>query len=994
MFRKTPTSRTANVLLATLIVLVGVGSMLALSSDRLMGTRKLQSLNLATQQATYAAEAVASLVETKLVQSSGDLTNLTKDVIDKGTPSNPSIAQRWLQQGLYDSGKLTTAGMWIGNCLVYWRIEPVKIYSETITDTNGDGVLDAKDTLGTQYSDNYQANPNEKIVPTTTWSGTSLDGINPGYYHFRIVTQAYYVNQAEWGKNNVNVKTADPWTRPEQTIASAQTQRMVQLKLINLFRYVIFYGASGATGDIELNPGADLDIVGAVHTNGAMYLGGQGNKYLSGDYHDSASSGAHIYIGTTSKVVTVTGVDGIFRTRKVGNYYYQQNVQGATPPSYQFPYNIPPTHILSGNDATSNLVQLNGKNFTFANDSRMALVTHSDYVRDRKNRNAAMVNTLANIPQLSGYPFEHQMVVGQGQPLFQDGATGFYTVRPNDFAPTAAQLYYRNPLGNDYTIVTANTGFPVYATDMPMVTYNRGGNIVNDVLQVQPTVAAGVNPVAAGLYGNPAAPTQNDTYLLHPAVQTTIQASGCEARGYYLQQSLFGLSGSGLTGLTIRERGAQNTSWPMLDPVGVPIVGIAARPVRAAYPSDATWLAAFAGYMARNYVVYMGLENNAPADITAAFFGFAGTPLAPTYTTQGQFPAWETGFMNRREANSYVRMRYLTAAAAVNYQVDVLTLSIARIQALISSTTWIQLCPTTTRDPALRTNALFNGMIYAHRTPRLGVTAGGTPIYDPAMPLAYHPLVTPAQFAVNGAANPIYQFNGPAPYPIIGSVSTGNVNLAPNAPDRDGDPVNNVWSVFPSQKQVRVINGATINWGQVQSSGRLQGLTVVTPNHCYIQGDYNTTPDPKPTADGKVQYPPCGIYADGMTMLTNLWVDTAPTLNSSPNGDNTTYNVSLVMNNIPTDYENSWDEGSGGTHNLLRFLEGGGREFRFLGSIVVLNRMRYGRNYLGASAGYYGAPKRILNFNDDLLTAEGQPPFSPWGIQVTRVLSSVNIVNH
>jgi len=128
-------------------------------------------------------------------------------------------------------------------------------------------------------------------------------------------------------------------------------------------------------------------------------------------------------------------------------------------------------------------------------------------------------------------------------------------------------------------------------------------------------------------------------------------------------------------------------------------------------------------------------------------------------------------------------------------------------------------------------------------------------------------------------------------------------------------------------------------------------------------------------------------------MLTNRWVDGVGTLASTPTGDTTTYNVSLVTNNIPTDFENSFDEGSGGTHNLLRFLETGGRTFNFLGSIVVLNRMRYGRNYLGAALGYYGAPTRRLNFNDDLLTAEGQPPFSPWGIQVTRVLSSVNIVN-
>lgn len=997
----TSTSRSANVLVATLIVLVGVGGMLALTSDRLVGTRELQSNNLARQQASYAAEAIASLVETKLVESSGDLNNLTKDVVE-GNSSNPSVAQRWLQQGLYHQGEMTSKGMWVGNSLVYWRIEPVKIYSQTVADTNNDQQITNDDSLGKYFTDNYRANPNELVKPTVDWSGSSMNESNPGYYHFRIVTQSYYINQKEWSKAGLDLNSADPWTKPQQALASAQTQRMVQLKLINLFRYVLFYGANGPTGDIELNPGAELNIRGAVHTNGALYLGGQGKAYTSNkdaDYTNSASSFAGINIGAKDKIATITGVDGIFRTRKVGNFWYQASRGGL--PTVQEPYNIPVKHALNGNDTSSTIVTLNGKPFTYANDSRSSLTGHSDYVRDRRNRNASTVNTLANIPQLSGYPFEHQQVVGQGQLIYRD-PSGNYTIRPNDF-PGAVQLYYQNPAGGNFTVTTVNTTFPVYATDLPLFSYRRGSNglIVQDILTNQPTAASALDSTTMsvlGLNGNPdSLPSMDQTFLLHPAAQIRNDPTdGMEARGYYLLMSLFGQPGSNRTGLTIRERGAQNTAWRMINPAdGQPFTGIVARPVRTSYTSDAAFVQAMSAYMARNYVVYLGFDNtgNTPADITAAFFGLVpdGTgQMVGTYTSLAQLPVQETPFMNRRDADSLQRMGYLTAVDAAAYRADVLTLNIARILELIRNTKFIDLYPTTTRDPTLRTNLLFNGMIYAHRTPRLGQTNLGTAIHDPRMPLGYSPLInTRLQRSLAGTPGTpaaVYNFSGGL-YPIIGSVTRARLNTAANSPDRNGDPLFSMWSVFPSLKQVRVINGSTIDWGATQTSGRNQGLTVVTPNHCYIQGDYNTTTDSK----GKI--PPCGIYADGMTMLTNRWVDGVMTLTSTPAGDTTTYNCSLVTNNIPTDYENAWDEGSGGTHNLLRFLENGGRTFNFLGSIVVLNRMRYSRNYLGASLGYYGAPTRKLNFNDDLLTAEGQPPFSPWGIQVTRVLSSVNIVN-
>ena len=1008
---KINSNRHANVLIATLIVLSGVAAVLALSSDRLVGTRNLQSVNLARQQAAYAAETVAALVETKLVDSSGDLNALTEDVNNGGNESTLAVIDRWLQQGYYAGKDLKSTGMWVGNCLVFWRIEPVKIYSETIADTNGNGRMDSGDTLATAYTDNYQANPNIITTPTVTWVGAPMDEFNPGYFHFRITTQAYFVDQKEWSKAQLSVKTADPWTKPQQALASSQTQRMVQLKLINLFRYVLFYGASGQTGDIEINPGPNLDIMGAVHTNGTLYLGGKGNTYLKDDYHGSASSGGTlINIGSNTKKVTVTGVDGIYRMRKVSNFYYQD--QNNMTPSFQIPGNVPVSHELSGDTSASTNIKINGKEITFNSDSRSALSGHSELVRDRQTRGAQVVNTLANIPEMAGYPFEAQRVVDQGVILYQTKTGGFYTTRPNDFDPGEAEpLYYASAI--DYTVDTAVTPFPVYATDMPLYEIKRthlaSGKtiVVRDVLESFQPTAPGFVPVGAWLDGNPAMPVQRNTFLAHPqnqlekpmdhydAIATQLPF---ESRGYYLQQSLFGKENSGTTGLTIRERGAQNTAWPMLDGMGVAIGGIADLPIASNYPSDAAFAQAMSCFMARNYAVYLSVENSSPVDITAAFFGINDSMgvFQGGYSTLSDVPATQERVMNRRDANSYRMMGLLNNdATAGAYFNDVLTLNLERIQAIIRGTTWSALYPATTRSAVTNTRTLFNGLIYAHRTPRLNRTAAspaGMPMNDTLMPLRYHPLAAPGQINLTTltAADPIYGFNGGL-YPIVGSVNAGLLNVLGTTPYRIGETTTGSWTVYPSTLQVRVKNAATINWGMTQKSGRLQGLTIVTPNHCYIQGNYNVTMDAVKGAGGKDLYPPCAVFADGVTMLTNLWKDSEASYTATKAGDSTTYNLSLVINNVPTDFVNAWDEGSGGTHNLLRFLEGGSRDFRFMGSMVVLNRMRYSRNFIGAASGWYGAPRRYLNFNDDLLTAEGQPPFSPWGIQVTRVVSSINI---
>jgi hypothetical protein len=313
------------------------------------------------------------------------------------------------------------------------------------------------------------------------------------------------------------------------------------------------------------------------------------------------------------------------------------------------------------------------------------------------------------------------------------------------------------------------------------------------------------------------------------------------------------------------------------------------------------------------------------------------------------------------------------------------------------------------------------------------------PIYDPIEPLGTGPL------DYGWSSNSMFRSPADLPmtlglggstsemYPVIGTTTTANGGVVgPQTGTAGtyaylGQP--NVWSVYPTPLSVRVFNASHVNWGGLQAAAgnRPQGLTVITPNTGYIWGDYNT--QPYPDSSGNQQITPCAVFCDGLTTLSNLWIDDNPAnppahvyTSATTQASSTTYIVSVVINNLPTDLENTSQEGSDGTHNVIRYAENwGGCTWTFQGSLVVLNRMRYTRSYVPgtpASSGtspftipvsynqtpsvaysnttagsFYGVPARVYKFNSDLLTSAGQPPASLSGVQTERVISTVNLIN-
>jgi hypothetical protein len=147
-----------------------------------------------------------------------------------------------------------------------------------------------------------------------------------------------------------------------------------------------------------------------------------------------------------------------------------------------------------------------------------------------------------------------------------------------------------------------------------------------------------------------------------------------------------------------------------------------------------------------------------------------------------------------------------------------------------------------------------------------------------------------------------------------------------------------------NRRGVRIINGSKIP---------STGLTVVSQNPVYVQGDFNTggtgtsvpsngstaynngnTPNPQVSGYTRA---PCSILADAVNVLSNSWSDSNSTKSlSSRVASNTTVNAAIVSGIVPTNVYN--DGGySGGAENFPRFLEDwSSATLTYYGSMVEL----------------------------------------------------------
>jgi Tfp pilus assembly protein PilX len=181
-------------------------------------------------------------------------------------------------------------------------------------------------------------------------------------------------------------------------------------------------------------------------------------------------------------------------------------------------------------------------------------------------------------------------------------------------------------------------------------------------------------------------------------------------------------------------------------------------------------------------------------------------------------------------------------------------------------------------------------------------------------------------------------------------------------------------------KSVRLVNGDCLP--NIQAGGG-SGLTVVSQNPVYIQGDFNCPG----CAGSQPATPPVGqvsaaVLADAVTVLSRNW---APN-NSDTKGNQvvgnrpataTTVNAALMFG--PSNESTPANGGNGQLENLPRFLESWSNvNFNYSGSLVALWHSQQSVSQWIAPGTYYQAPKRNWKYDTRFDTV--QPPGTPSGV--------------
>jgi hypothetical protein len=160
-------------------------------------------------------------------------------------------------------------------------------------------------------------------------------------------------------------------------------------------------------------------------------------------------------------------------------------------------------------------------------------------------------------------------------------------------------------------------------------------------------------------------------------------------------------------------------------------------------------------------------------------------------------------------------------------------------------------------------------------------------------------------------------------------------------------------SVTTSKRGIRIKNGGTIN---------PTGLSIISANPVYIQGDFNTG-----------TWKPTVIIGDAINVLSNAWNDTtAPASRVASN--TTTINAALVGGIVASNGTNY----SGGAEHFIRLLENwNNKAFTYTGSIVQLWQSTQATGVWTGSSPVYTSPSTYTwSYDTRLATATLPGTFS------------------
>jgi len=192
-------------------------------------------------------------------------------------------------------------------------------------------------------------------------------------------------------------------------------------------------------------------------------------------------------------------------------------------------------------------------------------------------------------------------------------------------------------------------------------------------------------------------------------------------------------------------------------------------------------------------------------------------------------------------------------------------------------------------------------------------------------------------------------------------------------------------SYSTTRRAIRLTNGYALPTG---------GLTVVSDNPVYIQGNYNTSSTSSatvPSNNGTYTDPdasgytrvPAAVVADAVSVLSPGWSDTnsAQGIGSRVASANTTVNAALVAGQVASSGGNY----SGGGENFIRFLEDwSNKTLCYYGSMVELYRSAQAIGAWNGNGTVYRSPLTSRWYYDDAIFSGTTGP--PGALQIAAYL--------
>jgi hypothetical protein len=218
------------------------------------------------------------------------------------------------------------------------------------------------------------------------------------------------------------------------------------------------------------------------------------------------------------------------------------------------------------------------------------------------------------------------------------------------------------------------------------------------------------------------------------------------------------------------------------------------------------------------------------------------------------------------------------------------------------------------------------------------------------------------------------------------SAGSGHMTVLPNAGGTNPDPKlvarANRNTLF--RRALKLVNGG-------QGNIVMPGLTIVSENPVYVQGNYNATSASANVANSAA----AAIIADAVTLLSTNWNDirsfTSPgwannadvAANLDRDAATTGYRMAVITGKGRTFPKPNWAEASfgsdGGVHNFFRLLENwGGQTIRYRGSLVSLYFNRQGTGiFKCCDYDVYNPGTRAWEFDTNFLLPNLLPPGTP-----------------